>query len=79
MSVVNGYLIRAAEKERERVAWEMWLALYPQMQLKRIQYFSFNDFKRELYQPMPPMQITAKTAEEIEQEMAAVVTTYEGR
>lgn len=36
--------LKLKEKEIENKAWEMWLSLFPYMQLRHIEFISFEDF-----------------------------------
>lgn len=66
-------LIKAFEKEQEDWAWDMWLTLYPKM--TKDTFTSFEDYKKELFKPN--VKHTEKTAEEITEEMMAVVSVHE--
>lgn len=77
MSVISDYLVYAAEKEREKYAWDLWVSLYPQMNLGRLNFVPFAEFKKQVFQPQP--KATTKTRTEIMSEMMLVVINHKGR
>ncbi len=73
-------VVKAIEKEQETLIWERWLALYPHMELKRFNFISFDNFKKDLLLHKPnPQSESDKSKEEIETEMMAVIAAYERR
>ena len=77
MSVAVDYLIYAIEKEKEQALWEMWLTVYPYMQMKWVEAENFEDFKQKRLNKT--YKYTQKSLDEIEEEMLAVVAKHKGR
>ena len=71
-----GYIKHAVEQEQENILWEQWSRMYPLMNAGLIGFKSYNDFKREILKPR--IKYSDKSFEEVEKEMLAVVTAYEG-
>lgn len=65
----------AINKEKEDTAWERWIAIYPYMEMKRLEFMSFEKYKKELFEKKP--KVSKKTIEDIEEEMTKVIATYE--
>lgn len=44
MKLIN----KAFENEQDEIIYERWLTLYPYMEIKKIHFISFKDYKRKL-------------------------------
>lgn len=77
LSTAVDYLIYAIEQEKEQAAWEMWLTVYPYMQMKWVEAENFEDFKQKRLNKT--YKYTQKSLDEIEEEMLAVVAKHKGR
>ena len=69
ISVLTGFLLHAIEQEQEKMAWELWKSLYPQMSMGIIKFVKFEEFKKKL---LNPVNKTQKTKAEIINEMTAI-------
>ena len=70
-------LIKAVEKEQEARIWERWITLIPYMELGRIKFISFDDYKKALLKPK--VKASTKTTEEIMAEFLPIVSAHEKR
>lgn len=66
-------IIYALEKEQEKIAWDLWITLYPKMLTGKLEFVSFEEFKNKLYKK----NYTNKSYQEIEEEMDKVIKAYE--
>jgi len=67
----------AIEQEQEKMAWELWKSLYPQMSIGIIKFVKFEDFKTQLFNPVH--KYSQKTKTEIIDEMTTIAETCRGR
>ena len=58
------YYKRVQDKQEEQTLWDMWLALYPSMMKKEIEFVSYDDFKQRIYNKVKPTK-PQKSEEEI--------------
>lgn len=65
----------AIKKEKELAAWDLWKALYPNM--NKNSWISFEDFKKKVISERNIY--THKDYEDIKNEMDAVVKAFKGR
>lgn len=70
-------LIKAVEREQEARIWDRWIRLCPYMELKQINFMSFEDYKKALIKPKA--KASTKTSEEIMAEMMPIVAAHENR
>jgi len=77
LSSILPYLEHAVEKEKEKDIWQAWLTLYPLMARGKMDFVPFDQYKKDLMKPA--ISTTEKTHQEIEDEMLAVISAYEGR
>ncbi|MDD4780322.1 MAG: hypothetical protein PHT02_06940 [Tissierellia bacterium] len=67
----------AIEQESEKITWNLWKTLYPQMSMGIIKFIKFEDFKKQLLNPV--YKYSQKTKAEIVDEMIGIVETCRGR
>ena len=77
LKIISRLLIKAVEKQQEKLLWERWLAIYPYMEIGAWNFISFNDYKDKLLNK--EMKTTDITAEEIEEDILQVKALYERR
>lgn len=77
LKIISRLLIKAVEKQQEKLLWERWLAIYPYMEIGNVKFISFNDYKSKLLNK--EMKTTDITAEEIEEDILKVKALYERR
>ena len=77
LKIISRLLIKAVEKQQEKLLWERWLAIYPYMETGALNFISFNDYKSKLLNK--EMKTTDITAEEIEEDILKVKALYERR
>lgn len=77
LKIISRLLIKAVEKQQEKLLWERWLAIYPYMEIGNVKFISFNDYKSKLLNK--EMKTTDITAEEIEEDILQVKALYERR
>ena len=68
-------IVGALDVKNERIAWDLWCARYPFMQLGLMKFVSFNEFK----QLPEKTELSHKPVEEIEAEMSKVIDFYEAK
>lgn len=74
MQKLNSLLKAAYERE----LYERWLTLYPYMEIQRIEFLSFEDYKNKfLSNTQNDFSDKTITNEEIQEEMLEVVKYYE--
>ncbi len=77
ISALAGFLNYAIEQESEKITWNLWKTLYPQMSMGIIKFIKFEDFKKQLLNPV--YKYSQKTKAEIVDEMIGIVETCRGR
>ena len=70
-------IIKAQEKEQENLLWQRWLAIYPYMEIGKLKFMSFNDYKDKLVSKK--FKTTNISTEEIEEDILGVKALYERR
>jgi len=70
-------LIKALEQEQETRIWERWVGLCPYMEIGKIKFISFEDYKKALIKP--GVKTSEKTNEEIMAEFLPIITAHEKR
>ena len=70
-------IVYALEKNMENDIFEMWKLQYPQMEKET--FISFEDYLEDYKANYKVKKHTAKSVEEIEDEMLKVVKSYERR
>lgn len=69
----------AIEQDNERVCWEMWLTIFPDMMRKKIEYISFESFKKNALNSPKNVEYSILTSTEVIDEMEAIVNQYRKR
>lgn len=77
ISIIYDYLKYGIEKEKEKIAWDLWTSLYPFMVIGYVKFKPFEKFKKDLFKPQP--KYSNKTLKEIQNEMIKVIAAYESR
>ena len=70
-------LIKAQEKQQEELLWQRWLAIYPYMEIGKLKFMSFNDYKDKLVSKK--FKTTNISKEEIETDILKIKALYERR
>lgn len=77
ISLTCGLLNHAIDRENEDKMFGMWGTLYPLMELGKIQFRNFNDYKNDIFKPQA--RLSQKTSEEIMNEFDKIISQHEGR
>lgn len=75
LSSFESFLKHAFEQEQNKSAMELWKSLYPFMLMKKLEFMSFEDYKKELTKPK--QEYTEISHAEIEEEMMHIISAYE--
>jgi hypothetical protein len=68
---------KSQEKQQEELLWQRWLAIYPYMEIGKLKFMSFNDYKYKLVSKK--FKTTNMTKEEIEEDILKIKALYEWR
>lgn len=70
-------IVHAFNLEKDQAAWDMWISLYPLMNIQMVKPQKFTEFKDALTKFN--VRYSQKTDQEVIDEMLALVAQYEGR
>jgi hypothetical protein len=70
-------LVKANEKETEKLVYNLWKTLYPKMMTGYIEFIEFSQFKAKLLEKKN--SATSISFEDVEKEINQVIAAYEGQ
>jgi hypothetical protein len=68
---------KSQEKQQEDLLWQRWLAIYPYMEIGKLKFMSFNDYKDKLVSKK--FKVTNISKEEIKEDIGKVIASYKRR
>ncbi len=74
---ITQLLFKVIEKQNERMVRDRWLSLYPYMEMRKLNFVTYSDYKDKLIQAKK--RYTDITNEQIDAELSAVMRAHEGR
>jgi len=72
-----GLIFEALKKEQESRIWERWVRLCPYMEIGKIKFITFDDYKKALLKSK--VNVSVKTNDEIMAEFLPIISAHEKR
>ena len=68
---------KSQEKQQEDLLWQRWLTIYPYMEIGKLNFISFGDYKGKLLSKK--FKVTNISKEEIKEDIGKVIASYKRR